>query len=205
MISSMLASFHKKLGLLGGLCLLLLIVLYLTYATKPGLSVSQQVIAQDYMVNAYVQKFDQEGVRTDMLQAATWSFFPEQGYSLLTEVMWHQWQQKTHWQLAAQRGRAYHTRLEAPLQQITLTDAVTLTRIVTATQPPLVVETQLLAYYPPTGELKTDQPVCLRQPGMTMTGTGLKGSLHEQHMSLLADVVTFYETPQLAAAPLRTQ
>ena len=178
------------------LMLLLVLSFSLWIFVKPELKVKRTDLGDqqslEYMKQAYVTVFTDEGKIKNELFASAWLYHPKnQSSTLTTPHLTFYKPDGSEWTIDAKEGTIAQPTLGS-IEKITLQNQVILQRLASKTLTPLKMETESLNYQPKKQYADSDKLVTLIKPGLKITGIGLRAFLDQNSVELLRDVKTQY-------------
>ena len=168
-------------------------VIAASYFLMPGLehdeevSEWQQALAKTYLINTRTATYDEEGKLTDVLQAATATFYPSKKESTLEEprLYSHNLNDDT-WSVSAEAGRYDHRR-----EILTLSTAVVLSNDSQNVQ----LTTEQMRIDLKKNLASTKVPVTIIQGTNTTRADGMVANLDAQTVRLQPNVESTYVKP----------
>ena len=148
---------------------------------------------KEYMKNITITNFDDTGNLQDKLTAKSWKFISTKGYSKIQKPDIKVFKANSgKWQITSTNATVYHENnsVENKIQIINFNNNVILERIADVENTPILIKTDNAKYYPLTETVNTNAFVTMQKPGLTLSGTGLKGDLNKNWIELQNDVKT---------------
>lgn len=166
-----------------------------SYLSLGGDSNNQPSTPDAYMTDVSYTQFDQQGQWRTRLDSPKIVHYAEQDTATLeTPQLISRTPDQLTWVITADHGKS-----QQGLKVINLTDNVKIQRTKDSTKQTTTLTTTAMTAYPEQKFAKTDQPVKIVEPGITMNATGLTADLNTGDINLLSGVQGSYE--KSAATP----
>lgn len=151
---------------------------------------------QEYMKDAFVSIYSEEGSLKNELSSQYWAYLPREKISRLVKPYLKIYKKDgSTWLINALKGKALQPTI-GTIEQLELQQEVVIERPQTTSLYPLKLETSQITYEPKTEIAKTNQFITMTKPGLKVTGFGMRAYLNQGSVELLQDVKTFYTTTQ---------
>lgn len=174
---------------------ILLITLFYNYKPQQRPVAPKLVHPQEYMIDAHVTHYTEQGLMKDQIAIKHWAYNPTLQKSVLSLPKLSLF--KTNgaiWRVQAEHGQALHPTLQSKVTRLDLWENVVVDRLETSTVTPVTATTTKLYYYPDTEKVETDAFVTIDKPGLNITGDGLEGYLNKNKLEIRKNVTTRYQT-----------
>ncbi len=171
-----------------------MIIFYLQ--TRTERTTTKQSKPQEYMTQLTVSNFTAKGNAKEILTAEYWEFLPEQGCSDLVKP--HVTVYKPNgdvWHLFANKAIAWHPTINDKVTKIDMKEGVIIERPALNNVTPIKVETLAMEYTPENDMITSKEYVSMQQPGLTISGFGMRGYLDRNWIELHDRITTIY-TPK---------
>ncbi len=160
--------------------------------SREPLHLKMNLPPQEYMANAYLTSFEENGNLKEEITANRWAYLSEAKISTLSipHLIIYK-PDGTIWFIDAKKGTLKQPSL-GTIEQIELQENVVIERPGTTTIVPLKLKTEKMSYQPKKQYAESAEPVVMTKPGLKITGTGLRAFLERDKVELLHNVKTFY-------------
>lgn len=175
----------------------LIVLIYCFYLqTRPNKDTVKSNKPQEYMTHITISNYSEQGNTKEILRAEYWEFIPEKGCSDLINP--HVTVYKPNgdvWYLTAHKALAWHSTMADKVSKVELYDGVVIERAALNKAAPIKVETLAMQYTPATDMITSEEFVSMQQPGLTISGIGMRGYLDRNWIELHEKITTIY-TPK---------
>lgn len=149
----------------------------------------RQTQSDYYLADFRSQKFTSDGELEYTVEGDTLAHYPHDDRSEIVSPRVELHRSGTHWQISSHNG-VFNTEPDL----FTLAGDVVINRAAPGSRP-VTIRTSTLTVAIETNEVLTDAPIQVSAPTWHLQATGMKSTIDDGKLSLLADVVGRYEIP----------